>query len=219
VAVSAKSAKNHITHPNMKTVQTVDEYLAGCGDWQEALALLREILLAVPLEETIKWGGPVYTSAGKNIAGMAAFKSYAGIWFYQGALLEDRQEKLVNAQEGVTKALRQWRFGSADEIRQERETIRQYLLEAVFNQKQGKTILPEKNAALVIPDELEEQLAADEKLRHGFEALSLLQKRDFAEYIGEAKRAETKLQRLEKIIPMILRGEGLNDKYKKQSPH
>ena len=57
------------------------------------------------LLETIKWGVPVYTLNDKNVLGMGAFKSYVGIWFFQGAFLDDPQKKLINAQEGKTKAL------------------------------------------------------------------------------------------------------------------
>jgi len=48
-----------------------------------------------------------------------------------------------------------------------------------------------------------------------FDSFSLSKKRDFAEYISEPKRPETKLTRLDKIVPMILKGIGLNDKYLK----
>ncbi|MBK7633096.1 MAG: hypothetical protein IPJ13_01585 [Saprospiraceae bacterium] len=46
------------------------------------------------------------------MVGLAAFKSYTGIWFFQGGLLDDKQQFLMNAQEGKTKAMRQWRFFS-----------------------------------------------------------------------------------------------------------
>ena len=51
--------------------------------------------------------------------GIGACKSYSGIWFFNGVFLKDKQKKLINAQEGVTKALRQWRFSSVDEIEPE----------------------------------------------------------------------------------------------------
>ena len=69
------------------------------------------------LEETVKWGGPVYVADGKNIVGLGAFKSYFALWFFQGALLADQEKVLVNAQEGRTKALRQWRFENKREIK------------------------------------------------------------------------------------------------------
>ena len=64
--------------------------------------------------------------------GIGACNSYSGIWFLNGVFLKDKQKKLINAQEGVTKALRQWRFSSVDEI--EPELIKAYIHEAINNQ-------------------------------------------------------------------------------------
>jgi uncharacterized protein YdeI (YjbR/CyaY-like superfamily) len=94
----------------LKRYKTPEEYIANNKDWQKSLILLRDILLSTQMTETIKWGVPVYTFEGKNIVGTTAFKSYVGLWFFQGALLKDKKKKLINAQTGKTKALRQWRF-------------------------------------------------------------------------------------------------------------
>jgi len=199
----------------MKSVSSAAEYVDSTGQWKEAMYLLRDIFLSAGLEETIKWGGPVYRYKGKNLGAMAAFKSYAGIWFYQGALLKDEAGKLVNAQEGVTKALRQWRFVSSEQIRIEADLIRTYIFESMANIDQNLEIKPVKSTALEIPDLLSAALEEDKALSGCFDALSLTNRRDYCEYIAQPKQDKTKELRLEKIIPMILRGEGLNDKYKK----
>jgi len=189
----------------------VTEYIEKKDAWSEELKILRSIFSALPLEETIKWGAPYYTSNGKNIVGMSAFKAYFGIWFMQGALLKDEAKKLINAQEGKTSALRQWRFTSKDEI--DADLIKTYVLEAIDNQQQGKEIKPKKKP-LVIPDLLQQAFDADQELKEKYEAFTLGKKRDYADYISEAKRETTKQSRLEKIIPMIKSGIGLYDKYK-----
>lgn len=189
----------------------VTEYIQKKSAWGEELKKLRSILSSLPLEETIKWGAPYYMSNGKNIVGMAAFKNYFGIWFMQGALLKDEKKKLINAQEGKTSALRQWRFNSIDEI--DVDLIRTYVLEAIDNQQQGKEIKPKKKP-LIIPELLQRAMDADQELKEKYEAFTLGKKRDYADYISEAKREATKQSRLEKIIPMILSGVGLYDKYK-----
>lgn len=195
----------------MRNAKTVDEYFETDKYWIEEQRQLREILLATGLEESIKWGGPVYTLQGKNIVGLGGFKGYFGLWFFQGALLSDPARRLINAQEGKTEALRQLRFGSAGEI--DRELIFAYVSEAVENQRAGREIKPAKKP-LMIPDELEAAFAGDRDLRTAFEALGLGKKRDFAEYVGGAKRAETRARRLQKVIPMIREARGLNDTYK-----
>ncbi len=195
----------------MKRTKTADEFFETVELWGDELRTLREIVLSTGLVETVKWGHPVYTYDGKNIVGVGSFKSYVGLWFFQGALLSDKAKRLVNAQEGVTEAQRQLRFDSADEI--DRDLVVAYVDEAVANHRFGKTIRP-KNKPLIVPLELESAFAADSDLRAAFDALGLTKKRDFAEYIETAKRPETKMQRLEKIIPMIREGRGLNDRYK-----
>lgn len=194
--------------------KTVSDYIIKHSEWQNELILLKDLVLSQPLEETIKWGAPVYTFKGKNIVGLGAFKSYVGLWFFQGALLKDKEQKLVNAQEGKTQAMRQWRFNSLSEIEANSSLITDYVKEAVANQKAGKEIKPKAGKPLEIPLELQEVFHKDTELKEAFEALNLTRKRDFAEYITLAKRAETKQSRLEKIIPMIRQGIGLNDKYK-----
>ncbi len=199
----------------MNLAKSVQEYIANSGAWEEALILLREIVIDDELEETIKWGAPAYLCKGKNIIGLAAFKAYVGLWFHHGALLTDPNQKLMNAQEGKTKALRQWRFQSIDEIESDASIIRAYVKEAIANQKAGKVVKSAPRKPAVIPPELKAALAADKKLEQSFRAFTPGKRREFAEYISEAKRPATKEKRLEKIIPMILRGEGLGDKYRK----
>jgi uncharacterized protein YdeI (YjbR/CyaY-like superfamily) len=199
----------------MERVQTVDEYITSSGKWDKSLQLLRKLISSTELVETVKWGMPVYTLNNKNIVGFSAFKSWTGLWFYQGVFLKDPERRLISAQEGTTKGLRQMRFSSLNEIEEAREIILAYLEEAIQNQKKGKVIKPERNKKLEIPEELQEVFSRDPALKEAFEALSLTNKRDFAEHVGSAKREETRKQRLEKVIPMILEGIGLNDKYKK----
>ena len=159
----------------------------------------------------MKWGIPTYCLQNKNIAGIGAFKNYAGLWFFNGSFLKDEAKVLINAQEGKTKGMRQWRFRSIEEI--DEKLVLQYIAEAIQNQKDGKEIKPEKKP-LIIPVELKEALASDSQLVEAFDSMTLSCRREYAEHISEAKRPETKQKRLEKIKPMILKNVGLNDKYK-----
>ena len=196
----------------MKRYKSVDEYVASAEHWQAELARLREIVASTPLEETVKWGAPCYTHQGKNVVGLGAFKSYVGLWFHQGALLEDSEGVLVNAQEGKTKALRQWRFTSKSQIRA--RTIKAYIKEAIALVEQGKEIKPDRSKRIVIPDELAGAFRKNNKARAAFDKLSKSCQREYADHVGDAKREETRLRRVEKIIPMILEGKGLHDKYR-----
>ncbi len=197
----------------MTPMKTVDDLLNRQERWQPQLAKFREILLQTELEETIKWGMPVYTLNEKLVVGLASFKTYVGLWFYQGALLTDEKKVLVNAQEGKTKAMRQLRFHREDEV--DYHLVKAYIEEAIQNQKAGKEIKPDTKKPLDIPDELLAALKADGNLKNSFGKFSVGKQREFTVYVSEGKQASTRLTRLQKIIPMIKDGVGLNDKYRK----
>ena len=196
----------------MAKAKTVEEYIAQNEHWKKELLLLQQIIAAEDLVPAIKWSAPVYSFNGKNVVGMAAFKNHFGIWFFQGGLLKDEQKLLVNAQEGKTQAMRQMKFNSIEEVKA--DYITSYIQEAIQNVKDGKEIKPNKNKPLIIPLELQETLNSNADLKTAFDTLTKSKQREYAEHITEAKREATKVKRLEKIIPMILSGVGLHDKYK-----
>jgi len=196
----------------MTDSEKVDAYITKHSKWSEQLALLRSVFHQTALTEEIKWGAPSYGLNGKLIAGLGAFKNHFAIWFHQGVFLKDPHQKLLNAQDGKTKAMRQWRFEEGTPI--DTEIVLQYLQESIENSLEGKEIKPERKKEVVIPPHLEEALDKDPAFAEGFKNLSPGKQREYAGYIDEAKREATKQSRLEKIHPMILRGEGLHDKYK-----
>lgn len=180
--------------------------------WTEELGVLAGILAKTGLTETVKWGAPVYTYKNRNVVGIGGFKDYFTIWFYNGVFLKDEHQKLVNANEGVTKSLRQWRFASGTEV--DEKLILQYIREAMEVEDKGLVIKPSKKE-FAIPDVLQAALDADTVFQTAFEAFTQGKKNEFLEYIGSAKQEKTQVARLEKIKPMVLAGIGLNDKYRK----
>lgn len=193
----------------MIRASNVDEYIAQ-SEWKAELTLLREIILESGLQETAKWGAPCYTLKGKNVVGLASFKGYVGLWFHNGVFLKDSDKRLVQASE-KTKGLRQWRFQNIQEINS--KEVRQYIQEAIINQEQGKEIKV-STSPLTIPKELLQVFKDQAKVKSAFNNLSPGKQKEYAEYIGNAKRLETKVSRIDKIIPLILSGIGLIDKYR-----
>ena len=196
----------------MQSFKTVDEFISNAKQWREELMQLREILRETELTEGIKWGAPIYTYKGKNVVGMAGFKSYVGLWFHQGALLKDPKKKLINAQEGVTKALRQWRMASGKEI--DARAIKAYVKEAIGHVEDGKEIKPLPRKKTAIPKELAAALKKNPAAGKAFKLLAPFKQREYSEYIAEAARPETKEKRIGKILPLVQKGMGLNDKYR-----
>lgn len=150
---------------------------------------------------------------GVNVVGIGSFKSYFGLWFFQGALLSDPDGVLVNAQRGRTRAMRQWRMQSADDIDPER--ILSYVDEATRLAADGRQIAARKAGPLAMPAALADALAEDEAARRGFDGLTPGRQREFADFIASARRADTRARRLKKVLPVIRRGEGLNDRYRR----
>lgn len=197
----------------MKRYTSIEDYFLDQEKGRELILALRNVLLDSELTETLKWSIPCYTLINKNVIGMACFKNHVAIWFYNGVFLEDKAQVLRNAQEGKTKGLRQWTFNFDDTL--DIDLIKAYIQEAIENQKLGKIVKPTKTKEVKISPEIEQVFNVDPDFEKGFKALSLSKQKDYIEHIDSAKRQTTKESRLTKIIPMIIRGEGLNDKYKK----
>ena len=191
----------------------IKTYFKQHEKFSDLLEELRRIVKLQPFEETVKWGIPTYTYQNKNLISIGAFKNHVGLWFFQGALLKDKYKVLHNAQEGKTKALRQIHFKKINEI--DEALLQQYLQETIKNQKDGLVIERAKsNTSAELPVELSNFLEANPETLEKFSQLSPGRRREYAKFISEAKREKTKIARLDKIKPLILKGIGMNDKYK-----
>ena len=191
----------------------IRSYINKHEKFKELLIELRKIIKKHPFEETLKWGMPTYVYDNKNLIGIGAFKNHIGVWFFQGALLKDKEHLLHNAQEGKTKAMRQMHFKEIIDINE--SVIDQYLRETIDNQRNGLIVKISKPVKKVqLPVELSHYLKERGALADSFSRLSPGRQREYAAYISEAKREQTKSDRLKKISPLIIEGIGLNDKYK-----
>lgn len=196
----------------MTDTKKVDAYIVKHRKWSEQLQQLRDIFHKTELKEEVKWGAPSYTLNGKLIAGMAGFKNHCALWFHQGVFLKDSNKKLINAQEGTTRGLRQWRFEMGDII--QADLVLQYIQESIENSLAGKEIKPMRKKGVVIPPYLKASFTSNSKFESAYNKLTPGKQREYADHIAGAKREATQQSRLEKIIPMVLEGKGLHDKYK-----
>ncbi|MEO6682192.1 MAG: DUF1801 domain-containing protein [Ginsengibacter sp.] len=180
--------------------------------WANELSILASIIKKTPLNESIKWGAKVFTWNGKNVVSYGGFRNYFSLWFYNGVFLEDKYKVLVNASEGKTKSLRQWRFTSVDEI--DEKKILAYINEAIEIEKKGLKIKPEKFAPIPEPPVLLDAFKSDEPFKTAFKQLTPGKQKEYILFLNEAKQEATKLKRLQKMTALVLEGKGLNDKYK-----
>ena len=186
--------------------------------WEEHLTVLTDLLDQTGMESRVKWGKPTYVHAGRNVAMAAAFKHHCGVWFFDGALLNDPLQVLENAQEGKTQAMRHWKFKDPDGVQNiPREDILAYLREAMANAEKGKRVAPPPRPH-GSPDWCPALAAAfdsEPELKEAMLALTSGRQREFNDHVGSAKRESTQLARLDKIRPLVLAGKGLHDKYRK----
>lgn len=196
----------------MAKVENVAQFIEQHSKWSKQLMELRKLLASFNLTETIKWGSPVYTKDGKNLFGIGAFKNHYGIWFFQGALLKNNTELLVNAQEGKTQAMRQIKLD--ENINLDMEVLKPYIIEAIAAHDEGKKVQLIQPNPVEPPTLIINAFNKDQKLKEAFDLLSQGKQKEYSLFLIEAKKEETKHNRLNKIIPMILSGIVLNDKYK-----
>ena len=192
--------------------EKLEAYYTKAHPFREGINFLREIALKTEAEEHFKWSIPVYTLNNKNVFGICKFKNHFGVWFFNGVFLKDPKKVLENAQDGKTKGMRHWKFQSLDEV--DEKIVLGYMKEALDNQKKGLEIKAEKTKEVEVPELLQSKLDSDSVLKSSFENFTPYKQKEFCEYIAEAKQEKTKLRRLEKILPKMKDGVGLNDGYR-----
>lgn len=193
-----------------KTNATVDVIIKSAKTWQKEMKELRRIVLDCGLTEELKWGWPCYTSEDRNIVLIHAFKEYCALLFFKGALLKDAKGLLVQ-QTKNTQSARQLRFESLEEIRTRETTTKSYIKEAVKVERAGLKVKLKKTSEYAIPDEFQSRLLENHALRTAFNGLTPGRQRGYILHFSSAKQSATRASRVEKAIPKILDGMGLDD--------
>jgi uncharacterized protein YdeI (YjbR/CyaY-like superfamily) len=188
----------------------VDEFLARAKRWQAEMAALRAIILSCPLQEDLKWHWPCYALQGSNVVLVHGFKEHFDALFFKGALLKDAKGLLVKPGEHHEGA-RQMRFTSLAEVAEKAADLRAYVKEAIAIEQAGLKVERKPGAAAAMPAELKAELAKDKALKAAFEALTPGRQRAYCLFIGSAKQPETRVARIAKWRPQILRGKGMAD--------
>lgn len=177
-------------------------------NWVEELSLLRQIVLETGLTEEIKWGVPVYTHNGKNVVTVNALKASANIGFFKGVLLADKHKMLQ--QQGSLQSNRIVKFTSLVEIENAKNTLKDYILEAILVEESGKKVEFKKNPEPV-PDELTQVFITEPALKKAFYNLTPGRQRGYIIYFSQPKQTQTRIGRIEKCKEHIFNGLGLND--------
>ncbi len=188
----------------------VDFYFSKAKKWQEELEKLRTIVLSSPLTEELKWGCPCYTFQESNIVLIHVFKEHCALLFFKGALLNDAEGILIQQTKNV-QAARQIRFTNVREILEKKTVLKAYIYEAIEVEKAGLKVKFKKTSEYVIPEELQKKLNKTPALKTAFNALTPGRQRGYIVYFSQPKQSKTRESRVEKYVPQILNGKGIND--------
>lgn len=188
----------------------VDFYFHKAGKWQEEVEALRTIVLDCGLTEELKWGVPCYTLNGSNVVLIHDFKDYCALLFHKGVLLKDTKGILIQQTEHVQSA-RQIRFTTIGEIIELKPVLKAYIHEAVEVEKAGLKVPMKKTKEFAVPEEFQARLDESAALQQAFHALTPGRQRGYLLHFAAPKQSKTRESRIEKSIPQILAGKGLDD--------
>lgn len=192
----------------------VDAYIAKSADFAKPiLTHLRDIVHdACPeVEETMKWSMPFFMYQGL-LCNMASFKEHCSFGFWKGALVVDESADGAMGQFG--------RITAVSEL-PSKKVLTGYIRKAMQLNETGVTsparakAKPAAKKAAAVPDDLARALKKNAKARATFERFSPSQRREYIDWIVEAKREETRQRRLETAIEWLAEGKQRNWKYMK----
>ncbi len=194
----------------MNTQQSkVDDFVRRAKTWQGEIQKLRSILLDCGLDEDLKWGKPCFMFEGKNVAIIQPFKEHCSLLFFKGALLEDTHGLLRSQGENTQSALR-LEFTSEAHIKP--NVVKSYVKQAIEVQKSGVEVDFKAKRELELPEELTHVFDKNPKFAKAFRALTPGRQRAYVIHFTGAKQSQTRSSRIEKCVPNILAGKGLNDR-------
>jgi uncharacterized protein YdeI (YjbR/CyaY-like superfamily) len=204
-----------------------DFFAKGCGRcarfatadcstraWAAGLADLRFLCLNTGLVETLKWGHPCYTHAGRNIAIIGALRGDFRLTFFDAALMTDRLG-LLERQGANTQHPDMIRFTENGQVATRAEALRSYLAEAMANAEAGRRA-PRTPATLDLHEDMAAALDADPELAEAFHRLTPGRQRSHAIHVGAARTQAGRAARIERARGMILAGKGMNEREARQ---
>ncbi|HEU5364849.1 MAG TPA: DUF1801 domain-containing protein [Hanamia sp.] len=191
-------------------MNTKVDFYFNKGEWQKETAQLRKIVLDCDLKEELKWGCPCYSFEGKNIVLIHVFKEYCALLFFKGVLLNDPEKILIQQTENVQSA-RQMRFTNLHQIVKMAPVIKAYIYQAVQVEEAGLKVPLKKTKDFSVPEEFQNKLNEMPSLKTAFEALTPGRQRGYIFYFSQPRQSKTREARVEKYLPKILDGKGLDD--------
>jgi uncharacterized protein YdeI (YjbR/CyaY-like superfamily) len=199
-----------------KIDRRIDAYIAKSAEFaQPILKHLRQVVHAgcPDVEETVRWSMPAFMYKGP-LAGMAAFKQHCTFGFWKGSLLADR-----GLPQGAEAAMGHFgRITSLSDLPDDRLLIRLVKDAAALNDRGIKVPRrkPPTDRKLTVPSFLKQALGKNKKARATFDGFSYSNKKEYVEWLVEAKTDETRKRRLDTALLWMAEGKSRNWKYERE---
>ncbi len=185
----------------------VETFIKNAKAWKNEILKIRNLLLSLQLDESLKWQKPCYSFKESNIVIIQPFKSCLGLMFFKGSLLKDSNKILVNNGPN-SQAAKRLEFHSVEEIEDQKDIIKKYIKEAINIEESGEKVAFKKTHST--PEELKNYFKKNQALKNAFHSLTPGRQRAYILFFTSAKQSETRNSRIEKLIPQILKGKGID---------
>jgi hypothetical protein len=194
------------------TDKRVDAYIQKSADFAKPiLTHIRAVVHeACPeVQEQMKWGFPHFSYKGM-FCSLASFKEHCSFGFWKGSLIFGKQEREAMGHFG--------RLTSLKDLPPKKDLIK-YIKEAKRLNDEGISVEKPKRTAekkeLVIPDYLLAAVKKNKKALIAWDGFSYSHRKEYLEWVTEAKQEETRQRRLVQMVEWLAEGKARNWKYEK----
>ncbi len=199
----------------MQAQEQINLYIAEQPEWQRKLLVrLRQLIHSTDekIEETWKWNSPHFEYKGIMI-GMHGFKKFVGVWFHKGSLLKDTHGLFEEVEKPDEKGNRSYKIHEGEQINEKAfvDLVKQAIK---LNEAGTKLTEARTRKALVVPPELENVLKKDDQAWAHWEKFNYSHKKEYVEWVTDARQEETRKRRIAQALEMIREGQGKDDKYR-----
>ncbi len=203
-----------------KKEKIIDAYIAKSADFAKPiLNHIRELVhkTCPEVEEKIKWSFPHFDYKGEMMCSMAAFKQHTVMGFWKASLMKDATLLEVARSEEAMGHL--GKITSLKDLPSDKKLV-SYIKEAMKLNEQGIKLPPKPkttvNKVVEVPEDLLKALAKNKKAQKVFEAFAYSHRKEYVQWICEAKTEPTRNSRIETALEWIAEGKGRNWKYERK---
>jgi uncharacterized protein YdeI (YjbR/CyaY-like superfamily) len=190
--------------------KSADSYFDSLESWKEELTALRTLLLSCPLDEELKWGSPCYSFEGTNLVILGTLKDCCVFSFFKGVLLTDEANILASPGKN-TQSARIVKITNMNQVVSLKSTLKAYVYEAIEAEKSGLKVKFKKVSEFEVPEEFQQVLNKNKELDKAFHSLTPGRQRAYLLHFSQPKQSTTRQARIEKCIPKIIKGKGMNE--------